>query len=420
MKTLRFILSLAIFLSFSKLAYSQIVLPPVSSPVVEKISILVSNLQSVGSSSPMASKFVEVLKNDLLNAALFDVKNGSALDSSGENIDYQLLFEQGVDFAVAGEYKTVGSNITIALRVFDINQEKPLSGRTYEASSRKVREAAHRFANIIMKELTGLDGFFTSKIAMVMGSKKRNLYLMDYDGENIGQLTKHSSLLLSPHCSRDGRKLVFNSDKVWDQDLYILDIIPKLRERKISSTFSLEQSAEWSPDGSRLVYSKNGDIYVASSNGKNARKLTSGRSIDVSPTWSPDGGSIAFVSDRSGGPQIYVMSAGGGGVRGITSSGYNTDPSWSPNSRVNKIAYVNVSGSEANIFTVNSDGSETKQLTSGSRRNENPSWSPDGHFISFSSTRNASKDIYIMYLNGENQRRLSKGGGKSFPTWCKR
>ena len=114
------------------------------------------------------------------------------------------------------------------------------------------------------------------------------------------------------------------------------------------------------------------------------------------------------------------MNTSGRGLKKLTSGGYNTDPSWSPNSKVNKIAYVNVSGNQANIFTINPDGSGKKQLTTSSRRNENPSWSPDGHFIAFSSNRNATKDIYIMYANGENQRRLSKGGGKSFPAWCKR
>jgi len=113
------------------------------------------------------------------------------------------------------------------------------------------------------------------------------------------------------------------------------------------------------------------------------------------------------------------MNTDGSGVRRLTSGGYSTDPAWSPNPAVNKIAFVRVEGSEANIYTINPDGSDEKRLTYGTRRNENPSWSPDGHYIAFTSTRTGAKDIYIMYLNGENQRQLTKGGGKSFPTWCK-
>ncbi|MEZ4547503.1 MAG: hypothetical protein R3B51_07220 [Thermodesulfobacteriota bacterium] len=112
------------------------------------------------------------------------------------------------------------------------------------------------------------------------------------------------------------------------------------------------------------------------------------------------------------------MNSNGSGVRRISGGGYATDPSWSTNPRVNKIAYVKLGGGGANIYTVNPDGSDEKMLTAAGR-NENPAWSPDGYYIAFSSTRNAAKDMYIMYMNGENQRRLSQGGGKSFPTWCK-
>ncbi len=418
----RFIVIPLLLLSFflSETAFSQIVLPDVTSPIVEKINILIPPLQNLGQKNKNAAKFVEVLKNDLNNAALFNLVPGTSTAVNGENVDYQALFEEGVDYVVAGQYKVTGQNLKIALRVFDVKQERPLGGRTYDASPGKIREAAHRFSNIVMKELTGIDGFFTSRVIVVVGGRKRDLYIMDYDGFNTGQLSAHNALVMSPNCSRDGRKVVYNSDKVWDQDLYVIDLIPRVRDKKISSTFSLEQSAEWSPDGSRLVFSSNGDIYTSNASGKNLKRLTKGYSIDVSPTWSPDGRQIAFTSDRSGSPQIYVMNSGGGNIRRLTSGGYNSDPAWSPNSKVNKIAYVNVLGSTANIFTVNPDGSGIKQLTSGSRRNETPSWTPDGHFISFSSNRNVNSDIYLMYFNGENQVKLTKGGAKRFPTWCKR
>ena len=418
----RFFIIPLLFLSvlLSENSYSQIVLPDVTSPIVQKINILITPLQNLGPKNENAVKFNDVLKKDLQNAALFNVTSGASSSVKGDTVNYQALFEEGVDYVVGGQYKVEGQNLKIALRVFDVRQERPLGGRTYDASPGKIREAAHRFSNIVMKQLTGIDGFFTSRVVVVVGGRKRDLFIMDYDGFNSGQLSAHDALVMSPNCSKDGRKLVYNSDKEWDQDLYVMDLIPRVRDSRISSTFSLEQSAEWSPNGSKLVFSKNGDIYTSNAGGKNLKRLTKGYSIDVSPTWSPDGRQIAFTSDRSGGPQIYVMNAGGGNIRKITSGGYNSDPSWSPNSKVNKIAYVNVSGSSANIFTVNPDGSGTKQLTSGSRRNETPSWTPDGHFISFSSNRNVNSDIYLMYFNGENQVKLTKGGAKRFPTWCKR
>lgn len=417
---IRFILLFSFLLIFPSLSKAQIVLPPVTSPVIKKVSIIIPPLKNVGATNTRASEFTEVLRDDLRNAALFDVRDDSIPVSDEGTVNLQSLFEKEIDFAISGQYRTSGETMTIALRAFDVNQEKALIGKTYTVSPGKVREAAHRFADEVMKELTGIEGFFTSKLVVVQGSKKRNLYIMDYDGYNSSRITDHNSLLLSPDCSSDGKKVIFNSDKVWDQDLYVIDLLPRPRETRLARPFILEQSPEWSPDGSRIAYSSNGDIYISNEDGKGVKRITTHRGIDVSPTWSPDANQIAFVSDRTGKPQIYVMDAGGGNVRQLTFGDYSTDPSWSPDPSVNRIAFVRVEGSEANIYTIKPDGNAEKRLTSGTRRNENPSWTPDGHYITFSSTRDASKNIYIMYLNGENQRRLTSGGNKSFPTWCRR
>ena len=413
------IVILAVFVSAAGSAFAQIKLPDVTGPTIQRIPVFVPDLSSVGSPDAKGQEFVEVLRNDLLNAALFEVTSGSAVSGDPASINFQSIYDAGADYMVAGQYQSVGGKIKFAVQLFNVREQRPILGRSYEATSGKVREAAHRFADQVMKQITGNDGFFTSKIAFVMGgTRDRNLFLMDYDGANIKQLTRHSSLVMSPHCSPDGSKIVFNSDKVWDQDLYVITLGASISETRLTKAFKLEQSAEWSPSGQQLAFSANGDIYVSGPNGKGAVNITRSNAIDVSPTWSPDGGRIAFVSDRGGNPAIYVMNSNGSGVRRISGGGYATDPSWSTNPRVNKIAYVKLGGGGANIYTVNPDGSDEKMLTAAGR-NENPAWSPDGYYIAFSSTRNAAKDMYIMYMNGENQRRLSQGGGKSFPTWCK-
>ncbi|MEQ9620212.1 MAG: hypothetical protein RIG61_13705 [Deltaproteobacteria bacterium] len=413
------IFMISAFFTITAAAYSQIQLPDVTGPIIQQIPIFVPNLTSVGPGDPKGQEFADVLRNDLENAALFEVSAGGEVIGDINNISFQTFFDAGADYLVAGQYQSSGGKIKFAVQLYNVREERPILGRSYEATPGKIREAAHRFADLVMKQITGNDGFFTSRLAFVSGgSRNRNLFIMDYDGFNIKQLTKHGSLIMSPHCSPNGNEIVFNSDKVWDQDLYLISLSPSVSERRLTRAFKLEQSAEWSPSGKQLAFSANGDIYVSGSNGQGAVNLTRSNSIDVSPTWSPDGGRIAFVSDRGGSPAIYVMSSSGGGVRKISSGGYSTDPSWSPSPQVNKIAFVKLDGGGANIFTVSPDGSEEKRLTAAGR-NENPSWSPDGHYIAFSSTRSAAKDIYIMYLNGENQRRLSQGGGKSFPTWCK-
>lgn len=411
-------LALGIFLSISSFSYSQIELPDVTSPIIQKLPVHVAELSNVGPADQAAQEFTQVLANDLLNAALFEVTTGTKVAGDMDSVGFQSYFDAGVDYLVTGQYQVSGGRIKFAVRLFNVRQEKAILGRSYEASPGKVREAAHRFADLVMKQITGKDGFFTSKIAYVQGARtKRNLFIADYDGYNIRQLTRHSSLVMSPHCSPSGDKIIFNSDNVWDQDLYVVTLGSSVKERRLTKAFKLEQSPSWSPSGRQIAFSANGDIFVSQANGKGAVNLTRSNAIDVSPTWSPDGGMIAFVSDRGGSPQIYVMTASGRGLRKITSGSQSTDPDWSPSKEVNRIAFVKLEGG-ANIYSISPDGTGQERLTSAGR-NENPSWSPDGNYIAFSSTRGGSKDLYMMYLNGQNQRRLGKSGGKAFPTWCK-
>jgi len=415
----RSLIAVILIFTITRESISQIKID-IDQPLVQKISIAIPDIKPIGAKDEAGRRFSEVLRNDLNNSGLFNViSNVQVPVSSNATPDYQSYISTGADALVLGDYKVSGNDIEIAIRLFDVKDEEPILGRSYKASVGRLSEAAHRFASHIMKELTGIDGFFTSKIVYVSGAtRKRDLYIMDYDGENSKRLTQHRALVLSPNCSRDGSKLVFNSDKVWDQDLYVINLYPRFSEKRITKPYKLDQSGEWSPSGGNIVFSIDGDIAVISENGSGLRRLTRGKAIDVSPTWSPDGSKIAFVSDRSGSPNIYVMNSDGSNVRRLTSSGYNTDPSWSPNSRLNKIAFVKVEKGGVNIFTVDPNGSNEQRLTWSSGRNENPSWTPDGHYISFTSTRGGSSNVYLMFHNGQNQIPLTRGGSKQFPTWC--
>ena len=82
----------------------------------------------------------------------------------------------------------------------------------------------------------------------------------------------------------------------------------------------------------------------------------------MSPTWSPDGNKIAFVSNRTGSPQIYVLDLETGNERRLTFEGkYNTQPSWSP--RGDKIAYSCQVDGFQQVFVIDVDGRNPMQLT---------------------------------------------------------
>ena len=136
--------------------------------------------------------------------------------------------------------------------------------------------------------------------------------------------------------------------------------------------------------------------------GGNPKKLTKGYGNEASPTWSPDGERIAFVSDRSGSPQIYVMARDGSNVRRLTFEGsYNTNPSWSP--KGDRIAFCGRIEGHYHIFTIGIDGSGLRSLTSNCQRKPLlvSGWSL--HRFQFNSNRG------IQDLHYECQRAQSEG-----------
>lgn len=127
---------------------------------------------------------------------------------------------------------------------------------------------------------------------------------------------------------------------------------------------------------------------------------------------------MAFVSNRSGKPQIHIMHLSSGRVERLTFQGkYNTQPNWSP--RGDKIAY-STRGEDGrfNVCVIGFDGRGPVQLTRNAGNNEAPSWSPDGSMIAFSSTREGPARIYVMTAGGAEQRRLvGLSGEQTNPKW---
>lgn len=329
----------------------------------------------------------------------------------------------GYDLLVRSEYSLNNDDLTIEFRLYDVLNRKMMTAKRYLGKAKDLRRLAHAFDDEIMLALTGERGCFTTRIAFVSNrSGNKELFIMDWDGHNLVQLTRNGSINLNPDFSPDGREIIFTSYKHGNPDLY-KRALSNAAEVPISHRKGLNITGAWSPDGSRiaLALSKDGDaeIYTLTKDGGNPQRLTINPAIDISPAWSPDGSRMAFVSDRLGKPQIFIMNVASGAAQRLTTSGnYNVTPRWSP--KGDKIAYVRMQGGSFHIYTIHADGSGDTQLTSvGS--NENPAWSPDGRFIGFSSKRGGSDDIYVMRADGSGQTRVGQNKGRNTqPAWSPR
>lgn len=144
-------------------------------------------------------------------------------------------------------------------------------------------------------------------------------------------------------------------------------------------------------------------------------RVTHDPSQDGLPAWSPIGDQIAFVSDRSGKAEVWVVSAAGGDPRRITTNG-GSNPTWSPDGT--QIAFVSDRGGNKDIWVIPSNGGQARRLTKHRADDIDPAWSPSSDVIAFSSYRKNGPEIWLIGLADSKPRRLTKKGkGKRHPTW---
>jgi len=138
-------------------------------------------------------------------------------------------------------------------------------------------------------------------------------------------------------------------------------------------------------------------------------KIVEGWGLEVSPSPSPDGRRIAFVSDRSGSPQIYVKTIGTAGETRISNgAGYATSPSWSPAG--DRIAYTARSGGRFIVATAAPDGSGHREVASAPDGDcEDPSFSPDGRSLVYTFRKKDYSALKIISTDGRRQRTLVSG-----------
>src|SRR5439155_16939492 len=121
---------------------------------------------------------------------------------------------------------------------------------------------------------------------------------------------------------------------------------------------------------------------------------------DSAPAWSPDGKTIAFTSERSGRPEIFVMSPDGGGQRTLTEGRPVIGCAhWSPDGR--RIAFIGGTNHKPAIDVVNADGSGVRTLLEDTTYIGGLSWSPDGRKLVFASGRDhPAGELYVMNADG--------------------
>lgn len=388
--------------------------------------VAVPQLCNTGGADDAAVRIPELIAKDLQISGLFKVLNPATfIETPGkcggpQSTAFSDWTVIGADGLVKGDIQSTGTGLRAELYLLDVLQQKVVIGKRYEAEAADAAKIAHRFANEIMGYFTGTKGIFGTRLAYVSKiGRFKELFVMDLDGSNMKQLTRDKGLAMSPSWSARGDSIIYTSYRTREPELYTNS--PRGGEpRRITSRPGLELGAKFLPDGNVITAASIdgvSKIVIMDTRGQVVRKLTVGSSIDVSPTLSPDGSQVAYCSNRSGGPQIYVMPFGGGESRRISfaESNYCTSPAWSPLG--DKIVFVCRQGA-FQLFVASPNGGAPAQLTFAGD-NEDPAWSPDGRFIAFSSNfGGGAKSIAVLSLLGGSPTKVSSAIAEdSQPSW---
>ncbi len=332
---------------------------------------------------------------------------------------------------VTGQVFNDGGKIRVEFKLFDVNSQQQIAAQQFTTSPKNLRRIGHLVSDAIYKALTGIDGYFDTRVVFVDESgpkskRVKKLAIMDQDGFNARTLTDGGDIVLTPRFSPNSQEVTFMAIGNSTPRVYLYNI--ETRQREIVGEFdNMSFAPRFSPDGQHVIMSlqdpdgRNSNIYVLDLRSKQTQQLTNTPAINTAPSYSPDGSQITFESDRGGAQQVYVMNSDGSGQNRISfGNGRYSTPVWSPDGQ--NIAFTKQAGGKFAIGVMKPDGSGERILTEGTH-NEGPTWAPNGRVLMFFRDppgESSGSKLFSVDITGYNEQQVPTPQGASDPAWSPR
>ena len=267
---------------------------------------------------------------------------------------------------------------------------------------------------------------------LVQGPDKK-LYICSIDDHKIYRLDLKSKKL-DEVVTGQNEPYEVRFDK--QGNLFFVDMkahVVKRRDKKtgaltvVAGTGVEHMTPAVSPDGRLLVYARGTDagtdLVALPLGGGEGRRITVGRGrASTQPSFSPDGTRLAYMSDRSGHPEVYIADVDGANAELLTAAAfgdrdYRASPDWSPDGRL--VAFQSRNGGTFQIMTINLRDQTVRQVTDVGR-NDDPSWAPDSRHLVFTSSRSGARQLWITDIETGRTRQLPCGSECRLAAWSPR
>ncbi|HSN70924.1 MAG TPA: Tol-Pal system beta propeller repeat protein TolB [Steroidobacteraceae bacterium] len=372
----------------------------------------------------------EVVAADLARSGRFvplDRRDMIERPTTGSEIQFQDWRYLRADYITVGRMIPQGAGqYRIEFELHNVLNGQRLLGQSVTATDATLRAAAHRIADLIFEQLTGIPGAFSTRIAFINvegtpENRRYQLIVADADGANQQVVATSNEPLMSPAWSPDGQSLAYVSFESRNSAIYVQTLRTGER-RRISARAGINGAPAWSPDGRQMALTlsrKDGDIdiYLLDLATQVLTRMTFDPGIDTEPAWSPDGKRLYYTSDRAGAPQIYEIEvADPRRPRRITFEGsYNARARISPDGK--QMAVVHLDRGNYRIALVDLQNRGVRILTNG-QQDESPSFAPNGATLIYATQERGRGLLATVSVDGSISQRLSaQSGDVREPVW---
>ena len=245
----------------------------------------------------------------------------------------------------------------------------------------------------------------------------------DAAGEHLAVLsaTLRGSTAQSGVRRRSNGRLVYYAYIAGKGEVFTIDPNGR-KQRRLTHNDTYDNGPSWSPNGRRIVYGNDNELFIMRRDGSHKRQLTHANSpetvVAIFPSWSPNGRRIAYGSYDGNDFELATIKPDGTGRKLLTNNDLDDNQvDWSPTGR--RIAYGSYDGTDDEIYTIKPDGSGVRQLTHNTTDDFDPSYSPSGRSVTYTGRDSAGHDqIFVKRIGSVRRHQITHNRQpKSEPSW---